>query len=194
MRTILIALFTMSGFLAFANGDPVKTINVNTEKSQIQWKGKKITGSHEGTIKVKSGTLEFDSKDVLSGGTIVIDMTSMECTDMKGDGAKNLVGHLGSDDFFSIANHPEAMITLKKVDSKEDGKVMILGDITIKNITNEIKFEADLSKYGYATAKVDIDRTKFGIRYGSGSFFDNLGDKAIKDKFTLNISLMFEQL
>jgi len=194
MRTLLFALFFGSSLLASANGDPVsRTVEVNAADSQISWVGKKVTGKHEGTIKVKSGNLEYDDKGNLTGGKIIIDMTSIECTDMKGGGAEKLVGHLNSDDFFSVANHPEATIVFTEVKSKGDNMFSIMGDLTIKGQTNSIKFDANLS-HTNATATLSVDRTKYGIRYGSGSFFDNLGDKTINDEFVLDINLSLSVL
>jgi hypothetical protein len=41
------------------------------------------------------------------------------------------------------------------------------------------------------TTAFKVDRTKYDIKYGSGSFFDNLGDKAISDDFELAVALKF---
>lgn len=162
---------------------------VNPSKSEIKWTGKKVTGSHYGTVNVKSGKLDMNAGKLV-GGKIVVDMTSIACNDLEGEWNGKLVGHLKSDDFFGVANHPEAVFTIQRAVEAAAGEYTVTGDLTIKNITHPIKFKANL-KDGVATTKVTIDRSKYDIRYGSGSFFDNLGDKTIYDEFELEISLAY---
>ncbi|MEM9929875.1 MAG: YceI family protein [Bacteroidota bacterium] len=168
-------------------------VSVDTEASQVTWKGYKVTGSHEGTIDVKEGNLEF--KDgVLTGGSFTIDMASIKATDISGGKAANLEGHLKSDDFFGVANFPTAAFNITKVVSRgTPGDYRITGDITIKESTETIKFNAKVTETDgtyTATADLKLDRTDFDVRYGSGSFIDNLGDKTIYDEFDLGIKLV----
>ena len=115
-------------------------------------------------------------------------MTSMTCTDLEGEYAGKLIGHLISDDFFGVDSHPEATLVFTNVDAKGNGVYAVTRDFTIKGITKEASF--DLTVAGNeATAKVIIDRSKHDIRYGSNSFFDNLGDKVIYDDFELDVTL-----
>jgi len=180
------------GTLVLANGNPVgKTATVDAEKSTINWTGKKVTGSHEGTINVERGTLAFDDSGMLVGGNLSIDMTSITCTDLKGGGAQKLVGHLNSDDFFGVEEFPTASIVFTEILKGRDGSLIVSGDLTIKGITKPITFDAKVSETS-ATATIVIERTQFGIKYGSGSFFDNLGDKTIDNDFTLEVSLSYE--
>ena len=173
-----------------ANEAPQAPKPVDASKSTVLWKGKKVLGAHDGNIKIKSGSLDFTG-DKLTGGTFVIDMKTINCTDLSGDAKKNLEGHLMSDDFFGVEKFPDAKFTIKKVASRgTDGDFTITGDITIKGKTKEIKFPAKIGKNS-AEAKLVLDRSEFDIRYGSGSFFDNLGDKTIYDEFELDIKLMF---
>ena len=192
--SILLCLFAILAFsgVAMAN-DPVKgekeTVSIDTEASQIIWKGYKVTGSHTGTIKVKQGMLKFE-EGVLTGGAFEIDMQTIACTDLKGGGAAKLEGHLKSDDFFGVANFPTARFEITRAISRgTDGSYKIIGNLTIKETTKEIKFNADVKDNG-AAAKISIDRSDFNVRYGSGSFFDNLGDKTIYDEFELEINLV----
>lgn len=171
----------------FGHGDPVK---IDTEKSTITWLGKKVTGQHSGTIGIKSGELMMHD-DKLEGGSFVIDMTSIAVTDLKaGQGKEKLEGHLNSDDFFGIEANPEAMLNITKVMGLGKGAYKVLADVTIKGKKQEISFDA-IVKDGVAQAEITIDRSKFDIKYGSGSFFDNLGDNLIYDDFVLNIKLVF---
>ncbi len=189
---LVIALFALSNLNAI---EPVSNGNltVNAEKSNINWKGEKVTGEHTGTIKIKSGSLML-KEGKLQGGEFIIDMASIENTDLDGEYKGKLEGHLKSDDFFGTAKFPEA--TLKITGAKETSKAgvyTVMADLTIKGITNPITFNATLlddKGTVVANANVVVDRSKFDVRYGSGSFFDNLGDKTIYDEFTLTVNLV----
>lgn len=162
---------------------------VNTQKSIIEWTGKKIAGQHSGTIALQSGSFELKGNKLVSG-SFVIDMTSITNTDISDESMnKKLVGHLKSDDFFGVEKYPTATFVVTKVSKLNNGKTLISGDITIKAKTEKISFEAENKGKEYI-AKLEVDRSKFDVRYGSNSFFDNLGNKAIDNIFTLNIKLL----
>jgi polyisoprenoid-binding protein YceI len=191
MKNILTLLAFIVGTTAWASDVTPPTKTINTSESVINWKGQKVTGSHTGTISIKEGNLEFDEAGILSGGSFSIDMATIKCTDLKPGGAAKLEGHLKSDDFFGVNNFPTANFEIVKVVSRgTPGSYKIIGNLTIKETTKEIRFNADISESS-ATADVTIDRTDYNVRYGSGSFFDNLGDKTIYDEFELNINLVF---
>lgn len=162
---------------------------VNTKESKVVWKGYKVTGSHEGTVNLQSGTLNFED-DKLVGGEFTIDMTSIAVTDLSGDYQKKLEGHLKSDDFFGVKNHPTSTLVFTKVKSKGKNSYEVTADLTIKNKTNPVTFE--ISVYGKkATASLKVDRAEYDVKYGSTSFFDGLKDKAIYDEFDLVVDLVF---
>ena len=115
-------------------------------------------------------------------------MSSMTVTDIQGEYAEKLKGHLKSDDFFGVATHPEATLDFTSVEAKGTGLYAVTGDFKIKGKTNPATFDLQIS-VGEATAKVIIDRSLYGIRYGSTSFFDNLGNKAIYNDFELDVTL-----
>jgi len=188
----LLAAFVFAGF-AFTEPQAIQTMEVDVANSQIKWKGEKVTGSHEGTIQLQSGSLDFD-KGLLKGGSFIVDMSTIEVTDLTGGGAAKLKGHLSSKDFFGIEEFPTATFQSTSVSpTATAGEYTIDGNITIKGITQALTFTAKVDVQGesaVATGKITIDRTKFGIRYGSGSFFDNLGDKTIYDDFELNVNLV----
>ncbi|NBC57637.1 MAG: YceI family protein [Bacteroidetes bacterium] len=167
----------------------VEKKKVDVQNSKITWTGEKLTGSHEGTINLSEGYFEMkDGK--LVGGEFTADMTSITVTDLEGDSKKKLEGHLNSDDFFGVKKYPTAKFTIKTAAEKSNGVYGVSGDLTIKGKTNPIAFDLKMSKNTAKTTLV-IDRTKYDIRYGSGSFFDDLGDKTIYDEFTLDIMLKF---
>lgn len=162
--------------------------------SSIVWKAQKVTGSHEGTVDLKSGNLEFDADGNLSGGNFTIDMNSIAVTDITGDMAGKLKGHLMSDDFFAVASNPTATLNITKVSPKgTPGDYKVNADLTIKGKTAPVKFYAnvmDVEGMTKATATITVDRTVYDVRYGSGSFFSGLGDKTIYDEFDLQVELL----
>ncbi|MDX5419388.1 MAG: YceI family protein [Hymenobacteraceae bacterium] len=174
-----------------------RVYNVETAASEVKWHAKKMTGEHMGNISLKSGQLNVD-KNKVTGGTFVIDMTSLTVTDIKDEGMNGkLVGHLKSDDFFGVDKHPTATFNITEVSpiakaAAGQPNYNVKGNLTIKGITNPVTFPATITvKDGVATAKADVtvDRTKYDIRYRSSNFFENLGDKAIYDEFTVSLNV-----
>jgi polyisoprenoid-binding protein YceI len=169
---------------------------IHDHDAKIEWTGRKVVGSaHTGTVKLQQGFLT-EENGVLTGGQFIIDMTSMTNTDIeKPEGKAKLIGHLQNEDFFHVEKYPTALLKIKTITkSTEPGKGthFIKGDLTIKGITHEIGFYANIKKKdtGYtASADFSVDRSKFDVRYGSDSFFDNLGDKAIKNDIDFRITL-----
>ncbi|MEM6737573.1 MAG: YceI family protein [Bacteroidota bacterium] len=187
MKTFLALVLSIS--LGSAVSQDVK---VEPTISTVKWLGKKATGEHNGTINVQEGTLEMDGNK-LTGGSFSIDMTTINCEDLPGRAKTKLENHLKSDDFFGVQNHPKATFVITKVKATGSGVYQVTGDMTIKNITKEIQFPARVVKNGNkveATADLMIDRAKFNVRYGSGSFFDDLGDRLIYDDFEISVSLL----
>ena len=189
----LAVVFALTGF-AFTNPVTVEEYKVDAEKSTIEWQGYKVTGKHNGTINIKSGALEF-SGEHLSGGSFVIDMTSLTVGDLQGGMKDKLEGHLKSPDFFGVEKYPEATLGITKVVHRgTPGDYTVRGNLKIKEAENEIKFMVHVEKGDdgiTATAeKITIDRSEYDVRYGSGSFFQNLGDKTIYDEFDLKVSLV----
>ena len=163
--------------------------NKTIQNSAVVWKAYKVAGSHTGTLDLKSGYLLFDGSK-LTGGEFVIDMTSIACTDLTGEYKGKLEGHLKSDDFFSVEKHRKSTLKITKAKSIGKNAYSVKADLIIKGITKPIKFNASI--YGNkAIANIKVDRTKFDVKYGSGSFFDDLQDNMIYDEFDLVIDLEF---
>jgi polyisoprenoid-binding protein YceI len=192
MKKLKLALTAIT-ILFFAFKPAATTYKVDTAASKIVWVGKKVTGQHTGEIKIASGTLSADGKNLVDGN-FTIDMTTMTCTDLDASNGGKLLGHLNSDDFFSTEKNKTAQFKITNISSESAGSVNITGDLTIKGITNKITFPASVQQKGnviVAVAKgVKVDRTKYDIRYGSKSFFASIGDKAISDDFELDINLV----
>lgn len=183
------ALALAFSFSSFAQD---KKVEVDTAASKIVYLGKKVTGEHSGTVKIQSGSLTF-AKDALTGGSIVADMTSLTNTDITdGEYVKKFLDHMASDDFFSTAKFKTATLTVKSAKKLSGSKYSVTADLTIKGKTAPVTFEADVTA-DKATAKVNVDRTKYDIKYGSGKFFQNLGDKMINDEFSLDVALALKK-
>ncbi len=185
--TLLAATFIGSS-IVFAGG----SYNVDPSASSITWKGSKVGGAHEGTVSLTSGNLEF-SGGGLSGGSFEIDMSTINTTDLSGGRKKKLDGHLKSNDFFSVKSFPSAKVEITSVAKGADkGVYDVTADLSVKGISKEIKFTAHIDHDGdSATAKADIvfDRSNYDVKFRSGSFFENLGDKLIHDDVKVGVML-----
>lgn len=189
--TLLMTLFVM--LIAFAFTTATVNYKIDNQKSKLTWVGKKVTGEHTGNIKISDGKFTTDGKTV-TGGSFDIDMNSITCTDLTDPGYnEKLVGHLKADDFFGTDKYPKSTFVISKITNTSKDQYNVKGNLTIKGITKEVEFPATIQVVGNqvkAKAKIVVDRTKYEIKYGSGSFFDGLGDKAISDEFELNVDLV----
>jgi polyisoprenoid-binding protein YceI len=174
------------------------TLNVDTQKSTLNWLAKKVTGEHNGTINITKGSLTVDGTK-LTGGSFEIDMTSIKCLDLTDAGYNGkLVDHLKSDDFFNVTSFPKAVFKITKVTPIAGAKAgepnfTIVGDLTIRDKTNPVTFPATVGIKGgnvTASAKIAVDRSKYNVKFRSKSFFENLGDKMIYDEFEMNTTLV----
>lgn len=196
MRKSISILSLVTGvilFMAFTKPVKKEIFKIDTEKSSIEWIGKKVTGQHNGTIKIASGHLELNNK-TFKGGSFLIDMKSIVILDLKGEYNDKLSGHLKSDDFFSVEKNPTSKFEITKITPAGADRVNISGNLTIKGIKQPLSFPATIKKQDntlVAVAKgIKVDRTKYDIKYGSKSFFSSIGDKAIDDEFELAINLV----
>lgn len=169
------------------------TFNVDTKKSTLAWHGKKVTGEHNGTVELNKGNLIFDGKK-LTGGVIEIDMTTIKDLDVADEGYRNkLVTHLKSDDFFNVEKYPTATLKITKVTPKGGNTYDVTGELTVRDKTAPVTFPATVTLDGNvatATATVVVDRSKYDVKFGSKSFFQNIGDKMIYDEFDLKVNLV----
>ena len=164
------------------------TTPIDAAKSTVTWTGKKVTGSHTGTINISEGSI-INKDGRFHGGTFTIDMTSITNSDLDGNMKGKLEGHLKSDDFFGVEAHPTATLTITDID-KLGGGYKLTADLTIKGKTAPVSFDAAVTG-NTATANITVDRTLYDVKYGSGKFFEDLGDKMISDNFELVVSLVY---
>jgi polyisoprenoid-binding protein YceI len=190
--TSLIILLQFAIIGAFA-----QTFTVDASKSTLNWKAEKITGFHEGTIGIKSGTLKIENGKITSG-SFVINMSTIVDTDLT-DAEYNakLIGHLKSPDFFDVAKFPEAIFTITKPVDVSKSVTEVHGNLAIKGISKPLTFKTVIKKdgnsYVFNANSIVVDRTVYNIKYGSGTFFSDLGDKVIYDEFTLKLKLVVTQ-
>ncbi len=183
---ILVSAATV--FAANQKGEKAE-LTIDKSVSKVQWTAKKVTGEHSGHVSLGNGTVYVENSNLV-GAQVVMDMNSIVCTDLtdKEWNAK-LVGHLKSDDFFSVEKFPKASLEITSVKpAPTKGDYNVIGKLTIKGITNEISFPAKVNISGgslKATGTAKLDRTKWDIRYGSGKFFEGLGDRMIYDEFEI---------
>ena len=115
-------------------------------------------------------------------------MSSIIVTDLQGGSKAKLEGHLKADDFFGVEKHKTAKLVFTNISGKGKGLYTVTADLTIKGITKPITFDITV-KGNTASTTLKVDRTKYDIKYGSGSFFSDLGDKTINDEFELKVNL-----
>ncbi len=166
---------------------------VETASSTIVWKGFKPTGTHAGTIGIDSGVLTM-TDGTIESGTFLINMASVAVTDIpvEDEGNGKLAGHLKSPDFFDVEAFPSSAFTVTGFEMK-DGKGMLSGNLKMKDAENNITIPVSITENGNSmtltSETFSIDRSKWNIKHGSKSFFDDLGDKFINDDIELQITV-----
>jgi polyisoprenoid-binding protein YceI len=183
-------LFTIAAIvLSFSTTSAQEKFEVANDESTIIWKGYKPTGSHHGTIMLTSGFIEIEDEEV-TGGSFTVDMSTIK----DADGSARLEGHLKSKDFFEVETFSTSTFMITDVETEEDGEVTITGDMTIKGITKEISFSAEVSETDTSitliSAVFQINRAEFNVTYQSKTFFNNLKEKFINDDFDLQVTIV----
>ena len=170
------------------------TYSLLIDDSELSWIGTELsTKTHTGTIDFTDGTIVVDSDNTISGN-VKINMSTINVTDLQGRSKEMLERHLRSSDFFEVESYSEAKFSfISKSFDKLSNQISFVGDLTIKDITNPISFNATLletSPFLKAKAVLSFDRSKYNVRFRSGNFFENLGDKLILDDIDVNIRLV----
>jgi len=163
---------------------------LDTERSALRYHAEKIVGnSHNGNVGLKRGNMDFENNKFVNG-EFIIDMTDIN----EDNNNEMFLNHIRSEDFFDIEKYPESKLVLTSVEKTENpNEYQITGDLTIKDKTNEIEFPAIINSSDPLNIKAEfeIDRTRWDVIYGSGSFFDDLGDKAIRNEIEYSLDLYF---
>jgi len=144
-----------------------KEYQIDTTTSRITWIGTKITGKHNGTINLKSGSVFVKDGNIVAG-KFVADMTTIDNKDLSGEYHAKLNKHLKSEDFFDVVKFPEGSFEISSVEKTGNG-FTIKGNLTLKGVTHGVTFEAEIeSEKGVpktAKANFNFDRKKWGIVY-----------------------------
>ena len=172
-----------------------KKLTLSASDSKIEWVGKKVTGQHNGTVDITNGDLFIDN-GVLTGGSFEINFGTIKVLDLQ-DPEMNakLTGHLKSDDFFSAEKFPTGKFVLTSITPLSNGtenNYTVGGNLTIKGITKPVSFPAIVKVNGdavTATADFKIYRTLCDVKFRSGKFYENLGDKLIYDQIDLKLNI-----
>ena len=184
IKNIIVALLTSS--ISFA-----QNLTLDTSISSLKWTGKELsTNEHYGSLVFKSGNLILKDNKPLKG-KFVVDMTSLKNLDLPEDYRPKLEGHLKSDDFFSVSKFPEAYLEMESSTKRSENNFEIKGSLTIKEIKHPITFTL-LNNDDNWEANLVFDRSKYDVRFRSGSFFENLGDKLIYDDIVVETKLVFK--
>lgn len=172
---------------------------VDISRSQVRWTGRNLTGSHNGTVPIVAGVMRIESGDLVTA-EFAIDLRRIECADLKGEDTHDmLVGHLHDDDFFDVENHPEAEFVITRVEripgaSPGAPDLEITGGLTLKGQTHPIRFQAASGITGdgrpAAQAVFSIDRTRWGVLYGSGKFFHRLAGHLVNDMIEFDVRIV----
>ena len=193
MKTFITACIGLVALVTSAFVNDAISFTVDPAKSTLVWTAKKVTGNHTGNINLSAGKLDVEGNQ-LKSGTFEIDTRTITNTDLDDEKSKDkLLSHLKSDDFFGVDKYPAAKLDITSSESKGSNNYELKGSLTIKGITNPIAFPATVTISGNnlsATARITVDRTKYGIKYRSSNFFEGLGDKVIYDDFTLDVTLV----
>ncbi len=165
-------------------------------ESEIKWEGKKILIKDwvdSGVITIASGNAAVE-KGMVTDGDLVIDMTSIKAMKTGANsGEDKLSGHLKSADFFDVEKYPTSEFKITSVLLDENNNYKVAGDLTIKETTKNIEFPVIISMDSdklVIEGEINVNRADYNVRYGSQSFFNDLGNNVIDDNFTLKVKLV----
>ncbi len=165
---------------------------MNTEQSVLQWRGTKAGGMAEaGTVPFRSCIFTIEEGRMVAG-EVLVEMSGIQATSVEGLAARNLGQHLRGEDFFDVAQFPTAAFSMESGKVGSRGSLEIEGKLNIKGISKPASATLYFGSSDPVVASIDMtfNRADFDVRYGSGSFFDNLGDDLISDEVSLKMVLV----
>jgi polyisoprenoid-binding protein YceI len=191
MKLIITLIIAFGTF--FATNENFAPATVNKTESQVTWKASKVTGEHWGYVPISDAKLDY-ANGKITGGSFEMDMVNLTVEDLTDPKSKgNLTNHLKSDDFFSVEKFNKATFKITGVKSSSATDYTITGDLTIKGISKPVSFPAKVAVAGNkmtATGTIKFDRTHYDIKFRSGNYFEDLGDKLIYDEVNLDVKLV----
>jgi rhodanese-related sulfurtransferase len=171
----------------------------DTDRSLVFWTGRNLFNHHTGAIRVSGGAIELRDGTPVHG-SVQLDMNSLTCTDLS-DPTLNamLIAHLRDDDFFAVARFPHAEFVLAAADAIPGARpgipnFQLNGALTMRGVTRPLSFPAVIARksdgaYYTAQALIAIDRTEWGVPYGSSRFFARLGEHVVNDPIHLHLKV-----
>ena len=191
MKKQLKPLLSICLVLMAFGASQAQILNQLSSQSYLRWYGEELTGkTHFGNLSFEKAQINLQD-GVITSGNFLVNMTSLTVEDLSGGGKAKLTRHLKSDDFFSVEKHPEAILTITQKAKVENGVQSLVGELTIKGIHHPVEFTMTLGDNNSAKAQLTFDRSKYEVRFRSGSFFENLGDKLILDDIKLEANLQW---
>lgn len=193
MKTISIILMSALLVSSYFPTKEFEKITVDKNLSSVTWRASKVTGTHFGKVKISQAELDYQNNRIL-GGSFEIDMISITVEDISDAGSnKRLTDHLKSDDFFSVDKFKTSSLKITEAKTSNGKDYQITGNLVIKGISNPVTFPAKVEVNGgevIASGNITFDRTKYDIKYRSGSFFEGLADRLIYDEVQLEVRLV----
>ncbi|NSW95533.1 MAG: YceI family protein [Bacteroidales bacterium] len=188
MKNIFIFLTLI---LVSLNMNAQEKFTADRDKTTLSWLGEKVMGQHTGTVKLLSGWINWQN-NMITSGEFLIDMKTIK----DDENSARLEGHLKSDDFFGVDKFPVSKLVITGSESFEKGTAVVKGNLTIKETTLPVEFKATIQKSEegiWFYSNIIVDRSKYNVRYGSGSFFSNLGNNLIYDEFKVKVNLLVKK-
>jgi polyisoprenoid-binding protein YceI/rhodanese-related sulfurtransferase len=182
------------------NFDRDGEIKVIPKESSVEWTGRSLTGQHHGTIELRDGSILLQDGEPVSG-QFTLDLLSIGCTDIADANLSQvLIHHLQSEDFFEVAKYPEARFAIDAFQPKSGAtqgrpNYQVQGRLLLRGVERPLSFCAFIGQpLGenklLARANFDIDRTDWGVLYGSGKFYEGLGKHLVNDYVSLDLKIV----
>lgn len=158
-------------FLAIPASLPADTWELDPAHTGVHFKVRHLMVSNvRGDFEKFGGKIVYDEQDVSkSSADITIDAASINTRVAKRD------EHLKSPDFLDAAKHPFLTFQSKAVEKTGDGRLRMIGDLTIRGVTREVALDIEgptppikdlqgMTRVG-GTASAKINRKDFGLTW-----------------------------
>jgi polyisoprenoid-binding protein YceI len=172
----------------------ISILTVNPANSNIAWHAEKLTGSHNGVVRIRSGSLTMRCGQ-LAKGSVVIGMNTLAVTDLSAPDKQKLESNLRGDHFFDTDKFPDARLDIVSVSypgGPQSHLIRVSGNLTLRGNTHHITFTVDVSKSTVTDfagqADIVINRRDWGIATDNIKY-----DTFIKTDIRLRVSLQAKQ-
>ncbi len=177
------------------------TYSIIPDQSQVGWTGRNPNSHHFGTVQISGGTLNINNSAIQ--GSLMVDMESIENINLAGNELQQvLISHLKSDDFFFIDAFPAARLEIRGGRFNQEAyptlpNCELSGTLDLRGVQNDLNFKATLAKgmdgYLHLSAHFDMDRTLWGIIYGSSRYYEHLGMHTVFDHISLELQVVAQK-